>query len=258
MDEHPVNTSASVMPVVLLPAWFPVSPNAHFTGLYSSWCNTVAGADGVEALSLVVHGGPGAGKEYLLALAELWSQYGLPVVFYDQIGCSAFTHLRQTTCDQAFWHGQATSASKWWPGWRTRKFDTWEEALQEDTMNVGRGGGVGVIGSGSRRSSRSLRLFPLTVPPQLLPPPVRGHECAVGRDVAELALEVRDLGAVAEAHGRERAGLHRGCHGLLDAPAAHAVAAVPAGQGQQVARPLLAGGAAEAGGEGGGWAWAIW
>ncbi|KAK8066954.1 proline-specific peptidase [Apiospora hydei] len=52
---------------------------------------------------VVVHGGPGAGHEYLLAFAALWPQYGLPVVLYDQIGCAASTHLRQTAGDEAFW-----------------------------------------------------------------------------------------------------------------------------------------------------------
>ncbi|KAK8017425.1 hypothetical protein PG993_013751 [Apiospora rasikravindrae] len=55
---------------------------------------------------VVVHGGPGVGHEYLLAFAELWPQYGLPVIFYDQIGCAASTHLRQTAGDQAFWQEQ--------------------------------------------------------------------------------------------------------------------------------------------------------
>ncbi|KAK7965927.1 uncharacterized protein PG986_000204 [Apiospora aurea] len=52
---------------------------------------------------VVVHGGPGAGHECLLAFAALWPQYGLPVVFYDQVGCAASTHLRQTAGDEAFW-----------------------------------------------------------------------------------------------------------------------------------------------------------
>lgn len=42
---------------------------------------------------IVAHGGPGAGHEYLLTFADLWRDYGLPVVFYDQIGCASSTHL---------------------------------------------------------------------------------------------------------------------------------------------------------------------
>lgn len=52
---------------------------------------------------VVLHGGPGAGHEYLLPFAELWPQYGLPVIFYDQIGCASSTHLPQTAGDEEFW-----------------------------------------------------------------------------------------------------------------------------------------------------------
>jgi len=52
---------------------------------------------------VVVHGGPGAGHEYLLPFADLWPRYGLPVVFYDQIGCASSTHLPQTAGDGDFW-----------------------------------------------------------------------------------------------------------------------------------------------------------
>lgn len=52
---------------------------------------------------VVLHGGPGAGHEYLLSFAELWPKYGLPVIFYDQIGCASSTHLRDTAGDKEFW-----------------------------------------------------------------------------------------------------------------------------------------------------------
>ena len=52
---------------------------------------------------VVLHGGPGAGHEYLLSFAEFWPRYGLPVVFYDQIGCASSTHLPQTAGDHSFW-----------------------------------------------------------------------------------------------------------------------------------------------------------
>ncbi|KAI1758520.1 proline-specific peptidase [Hypoxylon sp. FL1150] len=55
---------------------------------------------------IVLHGGPGAGHEYLLAFADLWRDYGLPVVFYDQIGCASSTHLRQKAGDGSFWREQ--------------------------------------------------------------------------------------------------------------------------------------------------------
>src|SRR3569833_907741 len=52
---------------------------------------------------VVLHGGPGGGHEYLLSFSELWSLYGLPVIFYDQIGCGASTHLPETAGDTSFW-----------------------------------------------------------------------------------------------------------------------------------------------------------
>lgn len=52
---------------------------------------------------VVLHGGPGTGHEYLLPFGHLWQQFGIPVVFYDQIGCAASTHLPQTTGDELFW-----------------------------------------------------------------------------------------------------------------------------------------------------------
>ncbi|KAI0006527.1 proline-specific peptidase [Xylariaceae sp. FL0662B] len=55
---------------------------------------------------IVVHGGPGAGHEYLLTYGGLWRDYGLPVIFYDQIGCASSTHLRQKNGNQSFWSEQ--------------------------------------------------------------------------------------------------------------------------------------------------------
>ncbi|KAI0109344.1 proline-specific peptidase [Hypoxylon sp. NC0597] len=52
---------------------------------------------------VVLRGSPGVGHEYLLSFADLWPKYGIPVVFYDQIGCGASTHLPQTVGDTSFW-----------------------------------------------------------------------------------------------------------------------------------------------------------
>lgn len=52
---------------------------------------------------VILHGGPGGGHEYLLSFAQLWPQYGLPVIFYDQIGCGASTHLPEKAGDVDFW-----------------------------------------------------------------------------------------------------------------------------------------------------------
>lgn len=52
---------------------------------------------------IVLHGGPGSGHEYVEPFSKLWSGYGIPVVFYDQIGCASSTHLPETAGDMAFW-----------------------------------------------------------------------------------------------------------------------------------------------------------
>ncbi|KAJ7213170.1 proline-specific peptidase [Mycena pura] len=41
---------------------------------------------------LVLHGGPGIPHQYLLSFAHLSAQ-GIPVIFYDQVGCGLSTHL---------------------------------------------------------------------------------------------------------------------------------------------------------------------
>ncbi|PSR82549.1 Alpha/Beta hydrolase protein [Coniella lustricola] len=52
---------------------------------------------------VILHGGPGVGHEYLLTFANLWHEYGLPVIFYDQVGCASSTHLPQMAGDKDFW-----------------------------------------------------------------------------------------------------------------------------------------------------------
>ncbi|MCJ1385991.1 hypothetical protein MMC17_009116 [Xylographa soralifera] len=52
---------------------------------------------------VVIHGGPGAGHEYLLPFAHLWQAFRIPVVFYDQIGCGSSTLLPQTAGDEILW-----------------------------------------------------------------------------------------------------------------------------------------------------------
>ncbi|KAH8882988.1 proline-specific peptidase [Thozetella sp. PMI_491] len=59
---------------------------------------------------VILHGGPGGGHESNLTLAALWPRYGLPVVFYDQIGCAGSTHLPQAAGDKKFWRAPLFAA----------------------------------------------------------------------------------------------------------------------------------------------------
>ncbi|KAI3343619.1 proline-specific peptidase [Ustulina deusta] len=52
---------------------------------------------------VALHGGPGAGHEYLSPLTNLYSKYGVPVVFYDQVGCGRSTHYPEKMGDTSFW-----------------------------------------------------------------------------------------------------------------------------------------------------------
>ncbi|KAJ7136100.1 proline-specific peptidase [Mycena epipterygia] len=42
---------------------------------------------------VALHGGPGMPHSYILPIAELTASRGIPVVFYDQLGCGVSTHL---------------------------------------------------------------------------------------------------------------------------------------------------------------------
>lgn len=52
---------------------------------------------------VIVHGGPGATHVYLLPFIDLHIKYGIPVIFYDQVGCGNSTHIREKNRDEAFW-----------------------------------------------------------------------------------------------------------------------------------------------------------
>jgi L-proline amide hydrolase len=73
---------------------------ADFDG-HETWYRVAGelGAGGPPPL-VVLHGGPGATHDYLLALTDL-ARDGRPVVFYDQLGCGKSTHLPERGAD--FW-----------------------------------------------------------------------------------------------------------------------------------------------------------
>jgi proline-specific peptidase len=52
---------------------------------------------------VTIHGGPGMSHDYMLQLSDLNELYGIPVIFYDQIGCARSTHLREKHGDESFW-----------------------------------------------------------------------------------------------------------------------------------------------------------
>lgn len=50
-----------------------------------------------------LHGGPGATSVYMRPFSLLSSDYGLPVIIYDQLGCGGSTRLRDRKGDTEFW-----------------------------------------------------------------------------------------------------------------------------------------------------------
>ncbi|KAF1967819.1 prolyl aminopeptidase [Bimuria novae-zelandiae CBS 107.79] len=52
---------------------------------------------------VTLHGGPGAGHEYLSPFTDLHTQYNIPIVYYDQIGCGRSTRLPEKNQDETFW-----------------------------------------------------------------------------------------------------------------------------------------------------------
>jgi proline-specific peptidase len=58
--------------------------------------------DGKRPL-LVLHGGPGSTHDYTLPLVHLHTTYGIPLIFYDQLGSGRSTHLKEKMGDTTFW-----------------------------------------------------------------------------------------------------------------------------------------------------------
>ena len=52
---------------------------------------------------IVLHGGPGAPGRDWKPVAALHETHGIPVLLYDQLGCGASSHLRETKGDTSFW-----------------------------------------------------------------------------------------------------------------------------------------------------------
>ncbi|KAJ3557191.1 hypothetical protein NM688_g1599 [Phlebia brevispora] len=68
---------------------------------YQTWYRVLGDLkSGVRPLVLL-HGGPGIPHHYLLGHDELYKQHNIPIVWYDQVGCGASTHLPDKP--KSFW-----------------------------------------------------------------------------------------------------------------------------------------------------------
>lgn len=68
-----------------------------------TWYKIFGSLESKSPVLITLHGGPGAGHDYLVPLADIYQKYGLPVVMYDQIGCARSTHIRDKAGDEDFW-----------------------------------------------------------------------------------------------------------------------------------------------------------
>lgn len=68
-----------------------------------TWYKILGTLDSTSPVLIALHGGPGAGHDYLVPLADLYQIYGIPIVLYDQIGCARSTHLKEKMGDEDFW-----------------------------------------------------------------------------------------------------------------------------------------------------------
>lgn len=68
---------------------------------FETWYRVVGDLKSGTRPLIVVHGGPAIPSTYLYAHEELYSSHGIPVVFYNQLGCGRSTHLPNKP--KAFW-----------------------------------------------------------------------------------------------------------------------------------------------------------
>ncbi|KAI0024483.1 Alpha/Beta hydrolase protein [Xylariomycetidae sp. FL0641] len=69
-----------------------------------TWYKVIGSLESSSSPPIVaLHGGPGAGHEYMITLEDLYEKHGNPVMLYDQIGCGRSTHFREKMGDGSFW-----------------------------------------------------------------------------------------------------------------------------------------------------------
>lgn len=68
---------------------------------YKTWYKVVGDLKSGITPLVVLHGGPGMSHHYLLSHTEIHTTHDIPVIFYDQLGIGASTHLPHKP--KAFW-----------------------------------------------------------------------------------------------------------------------------------------------------------
>jgi L-proline amide hydrolase len=68
-----------------------------------TWYKIVGDLSTATPALILLHGGPGAGHNYLVSHLDLYDRHQIPIVFYDQIGAGKSTHFRERMGDEDFW-----------------------------------------------------------------------------------------------------------------------------------------------------------
>ncbi|KAI0321580.1 proline-specific peptidase [Amylostereum chailletii] len=68
---------------------------------FKTWYKLVGDLKSGATPLVLLHGGPGVTHKYLISHAKLTASRGIPVIFYDQIGCGQSTHLKDRP--KEFW-----------------------------------------------------------------------------------------------------------------------------------------------------------
>jgi len=68
-----------------------------------TWYKIVGSLDTDTPPLITLHGGPGAGHDYLVSLTDLYEKHKIPIIFYDQVGCGRSTHFQEKMGDESFW-----------------------------------------------------------------------------------------------------------------------------------------------------------
>lgn len=53
---------------------------------------------------IAIHGGPGSTHLMFTSFNDFTAQHNIPIIFYDQLGCGASTHLPEKAGDESFWN----------------------------------------------------------------------------------------------------------------------------------------------------------
>ena len=78
-------------------------PSIPLTTPCHTWYRVFGDLSAGSTPLIVLHGGPGACHNYLVNLSLLSTRFGVPVIFYDQLGNGLSTHLREKRLDTDFW-----------------------------------------------------------------------------------------------------------------------------------------------------------